>query len=238
MADHIQHCRERRTDPWYGEYFTCLRFYLHEAGCLRPGDHKGLDLRIKMRREWGRRHRSNAGSWATAWEPIIITDQQAARLHHMLEFLDQRRDLHRRTISNDWIYVYTNQHSMIQDICDIDYVKRSDHAMKITQCELQGEPGSICLQQSQHRYRTYLRERQLEYHTALSLKRYLHAQTDIRMSPSLRNWGDYWTANQGHYFTYNQLFFDHSDPGTAQMLCLIVPDIVRKTQPIITLADK
>lgn len=238
MADHIQHCRERRTDPWYGEYFTCVRFYLHEAGCLRSGDHGGVDLRVKMRREWGRRYRKNLGSWAAAWEPILITDRQVAQLHHMLDFLDQRRDLHRRMLTNDWIYVYTNQPGMIQEICDIDYVKQAGKPIKITQCELQGEPGSICLQQSQYRYRTYLRERQIDGKTARSLRQYLHAQTDIRLSPSLRDWGRYWGADQDFCFTYNQHFFDHSDPSTAQMLCLFVPDIVRKTQPIITLADK
>ena len=234
ISDILQQ-REQRTTPWYGEYLTSVRFYLHEAGCLRPGDHAGVDRRIKMRREWGRRQRTTPGSWwAMSWEPITITDQDAANLHHMLDFLDQHRGHHQVMIAQDWLYVYTNDPGMIDEICDLPYVNSSGKIIRITHCDLRGDPGSVYLRDSRHQYRTYLRGRKLEGRTARSLREYLHAQDSIRMSPSLREWGRFWQADQDYCFVYSHYFFDHSDTRITQMLGLISPNIVRKTQAIVT----
>lgn len=234
QASDILYQQEQRTTPWHGEYLTSVRFYLHEAGCLRPADHEGIDRRIKLRRNWGRRHRTTPGSWARSWEAITITDQDAANLHHMLDFLYRHRGHHYVMISQDWLYIYTNDQGMIDEICDLPYVNSSGKPIRITRCELSGYPGAVYLQESQYQYRTYLRGRRLGGRTARSMREYLHAQDNIRMSPSLRDWGNYWHADQDYCFVYSHYFFDHSDERITQMLGLISPDIVRKTQPIMT----
>jgi hypothetical protein len=234
QASDILYQQEQRTTPWHGEYLTSVRFYLHEAGCLRPGDHRGVDRRIKLRRDWGRRHLTAPGSWARSWEPITITDQDAANLHHMLDFLGQHRGHHQVMISQDWLYIYTNDQGMVDEICDLSYINSSGRPIRITHCDLCGDPGAVYLQESRYQYRTYLRGRRLEGRIARSMREYLHSQDSIRMSPSLKDWGNYWQADQDYCYMYSHYFFDHSDARTVQMLGLISPDIVRKTQPIIT----
>jgi hypothetical protein len=224
----IRHQKEKRTDLWYDEYRYAVRVYLHEAGCLRPGTHEGVDRRIKIRREWGRRSRNIGGSWAASWKTAEITDSDVINLHAMLDFLASWKDLHRVAISSDWLYIYTNEQAMVDSICDLPYINSTGRIIRITECELHGEPGAICLQESKYQYRTYFRSRFLAPLTAQSLRQYLRAQNDIRLGPGLESWcTKTWNDTQSHYF------FDHSDARIAQMLMLIAPDLVRKTRPIL-----
>ena len=221
--------QEYRTDPWYGKYYYCVRVYLPEALALKSTSHSGIDHRITTRREWGRKFTKNPGFWHTEWNSVEITDQDVKNLHAMYDFLLDRRDQNKIMISMDWMYIYTNDHAMIDAVCDLDFLSKP---VKIIRCELQGESGTICLKNPRHQYRSYLRYRKLSQSIAESLRNYLGNQESIRMSPSLKNWvtGSRWDIVQDH------LFFDHDDLSITSMLALISPGITRKTQRIV--ADK
>jgi len=214
----IIRARECRTDPWHGKYHHCIRMYLMEATALKSSDHSGIDRRISVRRDWGRKFTRNPGSWNVSWHASEITDQDLANLHTVYDFLAPYRDHNKFMTSGDWLYIYTNDQSLIDAVCDLGI---SPRPVKITECALQGEPGTVCLKNPQNQYRSYFRYRKLTPSIAQSLRSYLGNQESIRMSPSLRDWVDRssWDSIQDH------LFFDHNDHGVINMLALIVPNI-------------
>jgi hypothetical protein len=225
----VIHATEYRTDPWHGKYHCCVRVYLPAASALKSTSHRDIDLRIATRREWSRKFTKNPGSWHIDWDPVDITDLDVKNLHDMHDFLLDYRDQNKIMISMDWMYIYTNDQTMIDAVCVLDFFSKP---VKVTSCKLQGESGTVCLKTPRHQYRSYFRYRKLSQPIAQSLRSYLSNQESIRMSPSLQHWvsKSRWDSVEDY------LFFDHDDLSITNMLALIAPGITRKTQRIV--ADK
>jgi len=213
-----------RTQPWHGRYDHCVRFVIPEAGVLRYLDHRRIDKAIKVRREWGKRMMSNPGSWVLAWHRTQITDQHVADLHAMCDFLITDARDRKIMISGDVVHVYTTDVTLVQDIMALPYVKDARHR----QVHIKGMPNTVMLKQPRHAWRSYFRQRLLTEEQKNSVVKFLTAQTDVRLSPSMK-----WFLTSDHQTRlFDYYFVDHDDPGLLTMLSLIQPGLVRRTLPI------
>lgn len=216
-----------RTDLWYGRYDHCLSFFLNEASCLRGLDHDYIDRTLEIRTRWGQKMtRPSPGSWRGAWTPIEITDHTRYALHDLCDRLVGEDRDHKITIFGDWVYLYCSGRSLIDDIAGLEYLNPA--RMGISRVKLIGEPGTVCVKNPQHAWRSYLRYRVQTAEQAARLRDFFSRQPDLRFSPALKKWIDDDWKNVNNYY-----FFDHDNRGILTMLALIDPRLIRKTLPIV-----
>jgi len=183
---------------------------------------------MDVRASWGRRMITNnyGGSWRGSWVPLQITDQMRMDVHRLCTFFQQETGDHKIMIASDWIYVYTPDLDLPKRIWDLDYL---DHTrMTLSTFDSVGKPGTVYLQNPDHLYRSYFRQRKLESDQGNRVRGFLSAQQGLRMSASLR----YWTEKEQESWLKEYYFIDHDDQGILTMLALIDPRLIRKTLSI------
>lgn len=219
---------QSRPQLWHGRYDHCVRFSMPEASVLRYLDHKRIDKAIRVRREWGKRMMSNPGSWVLSWHRTQITDQHVADLHAMCDFLLEDSRDRKIMISGDVVHVYTTDATLIEDVMALPYVNNAYHR----QIQAVGQPNTVQLKHPRHAWRSYFRQRLMTVEQKNSIVKFLTAQPDVRLSPSMK-----WFLTADHQTRmYDYYFVDHDDAGFITMLSLIAPGIIRRTLPIT--ADK
>ena len=216
----------RRSSLFYGQYQWCACYRMPECHALRRLEHRWIDRTLEQRRRWGRRLVNRPiGSWQGIWEPLEIDQEMEHNLHIMCDFLLQDHTPRRIRIQEDHIFVYSNDQLLFERIEHLGICARRD----IIQVKLVGTVGALNLRHSDHALRTYLRASRLPSATAESVRAFLRAQQDVRLSPSLSSWCEHdWLWTQKHFF------FDHHSTSTANMLELIAPGLVKSTLPIAT----
>jgi len=215
-----------RSQPWHGRYDHCVRFVIPEASVLRYLDAKRIDKIIAWRREWGRKVMTNPGSWVHAWAKADITDQQVVDLHAMCDFLVNDARPRKLMISTDVVYLYTTDETLVRDVMSLPYVQNAVHY----QARIQGPPNTVLLKNPRHAWRSYFRQQLITAEQKHSLVKFLTAQSDVRLSPSMK-----WFLISGHQTrVFDYYFVDHDDSGFITMLSLIAPGIIRRTLPIVT----
>lgn len=222
----------RRTNLWFDQFDWSIKLYLPEAFVLRNLDHTRIDHIIERRREWARTIvRSQPGSWfGNQWKKIRITDTQGQDLHSFCEFLLDDARPRKMTITGDWIYIYTTDISLITDIKSLGFI---DQSLVSVRCVQQvGEPNTVRVKHPRHIYRSYCRDMPLGAAQRENLGKWLAAQSGIRMSPSLETA----LARTATKRIFSYYFIDHDEHGSLMMLDLIVPNLIRRTLPIV--ADK
>lgn len=189
-------------------------------------DHDMIDRVIARRKEWGRRmvHSSQPGSWA--WRELDITDQDIKNLHIMCDFLSQDARDHKIMISGNWIYVYANDISLLNDIAVLDFL--DPKKMLYTQVKLIGSPGTIVQKNPRYQKRSFFRSTLVTPSQRQSLLNFLENQESVRISPAL----EYALSQDFMTRTMDYFFVDHDDDSVLVMMSLIVPNIIRKTLPI------
>ena len=219
----------KRTGPWYGKFDYCLTFRLDEAATLRNLNHSHIDRILEIRAGWGRRMITTnyGGSWRGSWVPLNITDETKKNLHEMCDFFQQEKSQHKIMIASDWIHVYTNDLDLLGRISGLPFLSRD--RMYFSHHSTVGEPGTVYLKRARHQHRSYFRHFKQELEQANHLRKFLVAQENIRMSPSLQDW-----LQQDSRTLYEYFFIDHDDTGVLIMLGLLDPRIIRKTLRIST----
>ena len=216
----------KRSSLFYGQYQWCARFHMPECHALRRLEHRWIDRTLAQRRRWGRKLVARpVGSWQGAWAPLEIGPEIENDLHVMCDFLLQDHTPRRIRIQEDHMFVYSNDPALFHRIQSF----RTCQLCEVTGVELTGTPGAVNLRSSDHVLRTYLRASRLQAHTAGSVRAFLRAQQDVRLSPSLAAWCDNnWLWTQRHFF------FDHHSTTTTNMLELIAPGLAKSTLTIAT----
>jgi hypothetical protein len=126
-------------------------------------------------------------------------------------------------ICSNNLYVYANDPNLF------DRIERTGTAQRLetVQVKLSGTPGTVVLKNPVHKLRSYFSGRDLDTQTRDSIKQFLTAQPNIRLSPALRHW-----ISIEYRFTAPYFFIDHDDTGTTLMLNMIAPGVIRKTLDI------
>lgn len=222
----------RRNTFWFGKYDWCVRFHLPEAFVLRKLDHEYIDHVIKRRRDWAIRIANRSpqpGSWMHSWSKVEITDEQVENLHRFCDFLLGDNRARKMTITGDWIYLYTTDRALVNDILKLDYL---DGPKGVHQALQVGTPNTVRLREAHNQFRTYFRHVSIDSQQKTALLKFLQAQENLRIGPALlAALIDVKTKRLFDYY-----FVDHDESGVVTMLNLIVPGTVRRTVPIV--ADK
>ena len=209
-----------RNRLYFNRYQFCLRLVMPEVSAMRYLDHGLIDHYIEMRKRWNLNTRLAP---VFRWRPVTVEDQE--NLHKLCDFfLADQRD--RKTmIASDLIYIYTNDHSLIRDIIDLQFTVYHSPAL-LTKVNLRGVPEGVNLKTAKYKFRTYLRGMALSDNSAHSVRTYISAQQDVRLSPALKHW-----VSSNYRRTMDYFFIDHDHLGAVDMLNLIQPRLIRKTQP-------
>lgn len=219
----------KRTGAWYGKFGYCLTFHLEEAYALRNLNHSNIDRVLEIRAGWGRRMITTnyGGSWRGSWVPLNITEDTKKNLHTMCDFFLEEKSEYKMMIASDWVHVYTNDLDLLGRISDLSWLVRGK--MCFSHHSTVGEPGTVYLKRARYQHRSYFRYVKQEPEQANHLRKFLVAQENIRMSPSLQYW-----LQQESRTLYGYFFIDHDDAGVLIMLGLLDPRIIRKTLRIST----
>lgn len=217
-----------RSSLWFGCYQHSLKIHITEAGALRLSSPAAISNYLSVRREWGRRHGglflSNPGSWVGRYR-TEITAEHEADLCALLDYLSNDPREYRKTIEGDWIYFYTQDLGLLDDLQALPFLDQSH--MERSEVVLQGTPDCIALKNPQHQYRTYFRANRVSQEQNSMMCQFLISQSDIRISPALKSHIEhnqrYW---RDHYF------IDHDSTGINTMLEMICPGVTRKTMCI------
>lgn len=215
-----------RQSLWFHQWRLCGKYRLPLCRVLRRLDHDWIDRCIDLRRDWQTRRVTwnYGGSWRGDWQSVPITAQDIQALHAMCDFLITDATPRKIVVSQDTLAVYANDHCVYDRIHDLGLA----NLVQITEAVLTGEPNTVRLKHSAHQLRSYLRRRRLPSATAHSVRGWLLAQSDVKLSPSLQDW-----CLQHHDWMYAHYFLDHDAASTAHMLDLMVPGLVRTTLPIV-----
>lgn len=219
---------QRKTSLWFGKYNHSVKFLLPEAFVLRKLDHDNIDHIIHKRKEWGRKLSVTVpqpGSWLY-WQRLDITDNQISNLHKFCDFLINDNRPRKIKFFGDWVYLYTTDKSLIDDVCDLDYIDKK--TIMLSQIEQVGTPGTVLLKNAKKTYRSYFYNRPIDSKQRESLERFLSNQEDLRMGPALMSA----LARGSTKKLFDYYFIDHNDFGMITMINLIVPGCIRKTMPI------
>lgn len=215
-----------RPELWFRRFGHCLRFYVNEGSVLRYQDHDVIDRVIARRKEWGRRmvQAHQPGSWL--WRELDITDRDIANLHFICDFFLKDSRERKITISGNWIYVYTNDPGLLDDISALDFLdaKRMLH----TRVKLIGSPGTVIQKNPKYQKRSFFRGIAITPAQRQSMQNFLTNQESARISPSL----EYALGRDTTTRTMDHFFVDHDDDSVLIMLSLIIPNVIRKTLPI------
>jgi hypothetical protein len=214
----------QRSGPWFGDYRYSISFVVQEASGLRQMNHTKIDQFVYNVRKWdSNQFKRRPGN--------RMSDDCAATLHQMCAFFLAQTARKKIVIAGSMIYVYTNDVTLIESICDLPWVVPS--TTRVSTITLAGTAGAVTLKSPDHAWRTYFKNRYFTHAVGAAMRDFLQAQEGIRLSPALT---DYWDRQKSPMFSLSYFFVDHDSPSTMSMLGLIAPGLVRKTVPII--ADK
>jgi hypothetical protein len=221
-----------RNHLWYDSYEYSGKFYLPECFSIRNLDHDYIDRIIKMRRSWASSPTNtvNPGSWANRWRTFTLDQQQIQNLHDVCDFFSSDKREKKIVFTTNYFTVYTGDPDLLKDIADLPALKNK--ASWFNQVMLRGEPNTVSMQSPKHNMRSYFRNFTATSAVINSIRSFLQAQEDIKMSRSLAEALD--TEHTRRLFDHH--FFDHDTMAPVNMLCMIHSGCIRKTMPII--ADK
>jgi len=182
-----------------------------------------------------------AGRWRKLFKYFNATDIKDF-VERMPEYSDvgevamlllANEDAHKSIIYGSWIYVYTNDLTLLQDLAALPYLTRT---AKYNQCVIDRTKDVVVLAKTQHQYRTYLRGRYFNDAERDKFIQFFANRPDyFRITPGLQSrliGNEGLRFNYKHFYTNDWNFIDHHDINDALMLNLILPGIVRKTVPI------
>jgi hypothetical protein len=213
-----------RSGPWFGDYRYSISFVVQEASGLRQMNHTKIDQFVYNVRKWdSNQFKRRPGN--------RMSDDCAATLHLMCAFFLAQTARKKIVIAGSMIYVYTNDVTLIESICDLPWVVPS--TTRVSTITLAGTAGAVTLKSPDHAWRTYFKNRYFTHAVGAAMRDFLQAQEGIRLSPALTK---YWDQQKSPMFSLSYFFVDHDSPSTMSMLGLIAPGLVRKTVPIV--ADK
>ena len=222
--------KQTRNSAWFRKYHLSVKLHLQDASVLKSLDHSAIDHLIEIRKRWNstRINKNWGGSWGNpTWATPKTNANTVENLHRMCDFLLLFPDEFKLMAYDDIMHVYTNRRDLVDAVCELEFLD-PQRPVLITECDIQGEPDSIYLKNPQHLYRTYFRYRYMTTESSQSVKRFLLAQENIHLSPSLAEW-----VNDSSTMCKDYYFFDHDNPSISSMLALINPGLSRKTLPIL-----
>lgn len=219
----------KRDSLFYDRYQYCLRLQITYSGAIRDLSYTDLpaDLsRVRDRIEW-RMSRFTNEYEKTQRHQYDLSKQY---LTSLVQTLYDIQDF-KLVVGYGTVYVYTQNLSELEKILGNmpDYGRFAWPVL--TQVAVTHAPGTVVIQSSPHKYRSYMRQTSLSSGEREHVSNWLKNQTPtIRLSPGLERWCE---AVTDENYTLGNYFFDYDDPRLLSMLSLVRPGLIKCTKTIV-----
>lgn len=204
-----------RSKLYYNQWQFVIMLHLPEASFLRVLSHDVIDENVTYRNEWIARR----GGAKT------VDAKQIQILHTACDYLLSRKNQYKKVVYGNGIWLYTNNPEDFQDINCVP----SGKVLYVNQVELSITPNAVVLKNPKYDYRTYFKERWLANDELSTLRQYFKTRKNLfRLGPGFTR-----LIDGSRMWMTSNYFVDHDEPNADFLINLVVPNIVRKTLPII-----
>lgn len=204
-----------RSTLYFHQWKYVLTFHLPEASFLRVLDHDRIDQTVSYRNEW----------IAQRGVRDVVAPATRKILHEACDYLLTRAHPYKKVVYGNGIWLYTNHLTDFEDIGNIPTGK----VLCVNQAEIAFAPGVVTLKDPQHAFRTYFRERWLDDNELSNLRRYFQTREGMfRTSPGFAH-----LINGRRMWLAANYFVDHNEPNADFLINMVVPNVVKKTLPIV-----
>lgn len=225
--------KDDRGSLYYSQYEYCVTLHISNASCLRDLQPVRFEAAIRNAKSWDEQERGGAfqNRGRDVWEH---TNKESA-LRETRDILLEQAGTYKAVISYNVLSLYTNNRKLADRFIKLDNFAVRLHLVR--RAVITKPAGVVQLQESQHGYRTYLRERKYNKDQRDMLLNFLNSREGtLRPCGALMSWlrqqPKYYLANLN--YSRSHYFVDHDHPNEGTMLSLVLPGIVRKTMPIET----
>jgi len=206
-----------KNSLFYNQYKYCITWHLPHAHMLRQTSMPSLLERLYIR---------NSNVHLYYKSPVKDHEQEA--LIETCEYLNSQPNPFRKSVNSSTMWIYTNHPDDFKHLGAIE----GSRVEYCTEADVCLQPGVVTLNNPQHQYRTYFKDRWLSREQLASVVRYFSTRSDqFRMAPSFQDL----VAGRRMWMTSNH-FVDHNEPGAELLINLACPGLVRKTLPIVARA--
>lgn len=169
-------------------------------------------------------------TWAQIQNQHRVDEEQ---LTQTFDFFKAAPSAIKLTFSWNYCYVYTNELTWIKTLPKVcSYIT----SVELSEAMVDRPRDQVSLLNPTHKYRTWFREKSVTAEVRTRLRNWVQAQEpgDIKLSNSL----NYWLNNNeswGHsnkFWLQRHFFVEHNSPQYETMLNMIMPQMIRKTQPV------
>jgi len=208
---------EQRSEPYYKQYYHCLIWWIPEGNMMRLVDHKSIDNNIYWRNTY-------LQNWRSSGTRTVISDRDQERLHEVCDLLLAIKNPFKKVVCNNTMWFYTNTPEDFRAVVACPGTKLVERK----QADVCLPVDCVVLNNPQHRFRTYFRERYLDESQRELIKKYFITRADqFRPSPGFKM-----LLNGKRMWIPSNYFVDHNDEKDPLFINLACPQLVRKTLPI------
>ena len=208
---------EQRSDPYYKQYYHCLIWWIPEGNMMRLVDHKSIDNNIYWRNTY-------LQNWRSSGTRTVISDRDQERLHEVCDLLLAIKNPFKKVVCNNTMWFYTNTPEDFTAVVACPGTKLVERK----QANVCLPADCVVLNNPQHKFRTYFRERYLDESQRELIKKYFITRADqFRPSPGFKM-----LLNGKRMWIPSNYFVDHNDEKDPLFINLACPQLVRKTLPI------
>lgn len=227
---------QRRDRLFYDRWRYSAQFTLPRASLLRNGiERQQISNSIKRRAEWVKSLSTSLYPYYYAssklrFKPITPAEKQ--KLYRFSDVLCAYQGQFKLSVSVSYGTIFTSSLELIEKI-------HSDSPADVTcvnQAEISLPRDTIELKNSKYKLRSYLRSMNLSGVDKEYLSNFFKNNSEeIRISPGLT---DFINSDSAYCRTWDYYFIDYNNQQWALMLNLVCPNIIRKTQTIVSKSAK
>jgi hypothetical protein len=210
---------------FYDHWQYCISFRLDEVNCLRYSlDAEKIDELLIRREMWRDRVRQRwpQNNFVRPHSPITDTTREI--LYAFADFLKCATEPYKMVISVNQCWIYSNSTNLLERIDRLPFVNHS----KFTQSVIVRPRNTVAVKHPTHQYRSYFRVTKLTDQEKYRILAFLQGQSDIRISPALKDW-----IATPFNRTQDYFFVDYNAETWLTMLSLVRPGLIRKTVQIV-----
>ena len=208
---------DQRSEPYYKQYYHCLIWWIPEGNMMRQLSHRAIDTNIHWRNNYLQNWRSSSGR-------LPISDREKNRLHEVCDLLLAIKHPFKKVVCNNTMWFYTDHPEDFAAVVACPGTKLIEHK----QADVCLPADCVVLNNPQHKFRTYFRERYLDESQSKLIKKYFITRSaQFRPSPGFKM-----LLNGERMWIPPNYFVDHNDEKDALFINIACPNLVRKTLPI------
>jgi hypothetical protein len=211
---------------FYNQFHYCIKVFLPHCGALNNKlEHDSIDYILDMREHlWNKSRNINfGGSWRSA-KVHKVTDQIRSSVHSACDYFVSCGDNIKLNIVQDFIYVYTNQYTMREDLVNLGFT-----IDQITNIKLNRPIGTVRSNSEDSIIRCYFKQFEITPVEKDLIFKFIDDNIDF-VYPS--RGVEYFGERKDHYLR-NYFFIDFDDEKLINILELMTPNLIRKVMPIV-----